>query len=216
MSKMTIAMGSFIAGVCFALLLSIGNHSSVLAQAPSPQVHMLDPGFTGFCWGSSGIPGALPVVPSELTRMSNVESSMPEQQLDGLDCSACTFRSPVLRYSGGAFRFTNVRFEGPVRLEFSGAAANTLVMLSLVQALGLSQPPAPPYTYRFYYALTEDIWSMPTGATHYWYRADSVWDRDQEGPTRVVFADPYSLAGQDAGSRCLPCPGSPISCRSLR
>lgn len=51
--------------------------------------------------------------------------------------------------------------------------------------------------YRIYYAANEDSWALPPGATHYWYRTDSAWDRDQEGPTRVVFADPYVLSGQD-------------------
>ena len=64
----------------------------------------------------------------------------------------------------------------------------------------------PTYAYRFYYAAAEDVWSMPPGATHYWYRADSAWSRDQEGPARIVFADPYTLAGQDTGS-----PISPLS-----
>jgi hypothetical protein len=64
----------------------------------------------------------------------------------------------------------------------------------------------PTYFYRFYYVATEDIWSMPPGVTHYWYRTDTSWDRDQEGPARVVFADPYSLSGQDSGS-----PLSPVS-----
>jgi hypothetical protein len=140
MSKPTIALGSFIAGVCFALLFSIGDHAAVHAQAPTPQLQEQLPSFAGD--GAVIMSGGIPAVPKELASMSNFETS--EQQLDGLDCTACTFRSPILRYSGGAFRFTNVRFEGPVRVEFSGAAANTLAMLSLVQALGLSQSPARP------------------------------------------------------------------------
>jgi hypothetical protein len=64
----------------------------------------------------------------------------------------------------------------------------------------------PTYAYRFYYPAAEDLWAMPPGATHYWYRADPDWDRDQEGPVRIVFADPYSLAGQDPDS-----PLSPVS-----
>lgn len=51
--------------------------------------------------------------------------------------------------------------------------------------------------YRIYYSASEDVWAQPPGAMHYWYHTDTVWDRDQEGPTRVVFADPYVLAGQD-------------------
>jgi hypothetical protein len=62
----------------------------------------------------------------------------------------------------------------------------------------------PTYFYRFYYTPGEDVWSMPPGATHYWYRADTTWDREQEGPTRVIFADPFSLAGQDSGSALSP------------
>jgi hypothetical protein len=55
----------------------------------------------------------------------------------------------------------------------------------------------PTYSYRFYYLASEDSWAQPPGATHYWFRSDTTWDRDQEGPTRVIFADPYVLAGQD-------------------
>lgn len=62
----------------------------------------------------------------------------------------------------------------------------------------------PTYAYRFYYAASEDVWSMPPGAAHTWYRTDTAWDRDQEGPTRVVFADPYMLAGQDLNSQLTP------------
>jgi hypothetical protein len=51
--------------------------------------------------------------------------------------------------------------------------------------------------YRIYYAASEDTWAQRPGVTHFWYRTDTVWDRDQEGPSRVVFADPYVLAGQD-------------------
>jgi hypothetical protein len=62
----------------------------------------------------------------------------------------------------------------------------------------------PTYAYRFFYAAGEDIWSMAPGATHYWYRTDATWNRDQEGPARVIFADPYAMAGQDPGSQLSP------------
>jgi hypothetical protein len=55
----------------------------------------------------------------------------------------------------------------------------------------------PTFYYRTYYDASEDTWAQPPGATHYWYRTDSAWNRDQEGPTRIVFSDPYVLAGQD-------------------
>jgi hypothetical protein len=56
----------------------------------------------------------------------------------------------------------------------------------------------PTSSYRIYYAANEDTWQQPPGATHFWYRTDPAWDRDQEGPARVIFADPFVLAGQDA------------------
>jgi hypothetical protein len=62
----------------------------------------------------------------------------------------------------------------------------------------------PTYAYRFFYAAAEDIWSMAPGATHYWYRVDPTWNRDQEGPARVIFADPYAMAGQDPNSQLSP------------
>jgi len=55
----------------------------------------------------------------------------------------------------------------------------------------------PTSAYRIYYTASEDVWQQRPGATHFWYRTDTTWDRDQEGPTRVVFADPFVLAGQD-------------------
>jgi hypothetical protein len=55
----------------------------------------------------------------------------------------------------------------------------------------------PTYGYAIYYPAAEDSWAQAPGVTHYWYRTDATWDRDQEGPSRVIFADPYVLAGQD-------------------
>ncbi|HEY3756916.1 MAG TPA: hypothetical protein VGL42_12260 [Opitutaceae bacterium] len=54
------------------------------------------------------------------------------------------------------------------------------------------------YSYRIYYDAAEDVWAIRPGVSHYWYRTDVAWDRDQEAPSRVVFADPYVLAGHDA------------------
>jgi len=62
----------------------------------------------------------------------------------------------------------------------------------------------PTFAYRFFYTAAEDVWSMAPGATHYWYRADAAWNRDQEGPARVIFADPYAMAGQDPNSQLSP------------
>jgi hypothetical protein len=63
---------------------------------------------------------------------------------------------------------------------------------------------SPTYSYHFYYTVPEDVWSMAPGATHYWYRSDPTWNRDQEGPARVIFADPYAMSGQDPSSQLSP------------
>jgi hypothetical protein len=56
----------------------------------------------------------------------------------------------------------------------------------------------PTAEYRLYLAAAEDRWARPPGAMHYWYRTDPSWNRDQEGPSRLIFADPYALTGADA------------------
>jgi hypothetical protein len=139
MSKVTIALGSFVVGACTAFIFSMGTHTSILAQAPAPQPRIEGSGIPAIV-----NPEAIPVVRPSLARISNVEIVGSEQQLDGLDCDRCTFNTPVLRYNGGVFRFTNVRFLGTVRVEFGGAAANALAMLAVVQSLSLSRPPIPP------------------------------------------------------------------------
>lgn len=55
----------------------------------------------------------------------------------------------------------------------------------------------PTYFYRIYYDAAEDNWTQAPGVAHTWFRTDTAWNRDQEGPARVIFADPYVLAGRD-------------------
>ena len=55
----------------------------------------------------------------------------------------------------------------------------------------------PTAQYEVYLDATEEHWVQPLGATHFWYRTDSNWDRDQEGPSRVIFADPNALSSSD-------------------
>jgi hypothetical protein len=64
--------------------------------------------------------------------------------VDGADCTDCDFSNAVLQYGGGAFKFTRFKFAGPVRVNLTGAAANTVAFLSLVQALAASQQPPKP------------------------------------------------------------------------
>jgi len=68
---------------------------------------------------------------------------------------------------------------------------------SAVLTVNATTGTTPTYFYRFYYLANEDTWSQAPGASHYWYRSDSTWNRNQEGPAKVVFADPYIIAGDD-------------------
>jgi len=51
------------------------------------------------------------------------------------------FLTAQLRYSGGNFQFTDYSFSGPVRVEFTGAARNTLLFLQFVQSLAAGHAP---------------------------------------------------------------------------
>ncbi|PYU79171.1 MAG: hypothetical protein DMG51_17735 [Acidobacteria bacterium] len=61
--------------------------------------------------------------------------------VDGSECVRCVFDGPILRYSGGNFQFTDYLFSGPVRVEFTGAARNTLLFLEFVQGLAAGHAP---------------------------------------------------------------------------
>ena len=69
---------------------------------------------------------------------------------------------------------------------------------SAVLTVNATTGTTPTYFYRCYYRAAEDTWAQPPGISHYWYRADSTWNRDQEGPAKIVFADPYIVAGDDS------------------
>jgi hypothetical protein len=134
MSKVTVALGAFILGACTMLLLS-GNHTSMLAQSRITG----RPGLSN----ALSVPDAVPVVPNAIAHFSDVEIEVDDQQIDGLDCLRCTLKTPVLTYGGGPFRFSDSRISGPVRIILKGAAANTVVFLSLVQGTNLVKPPQP-------------------------------------------------------------------------
>jgi len=65
------------------------------------------------------------------------------QTLDGLDCDDCDFVGATLRYTGGAVKLKNPLFSGIIRVELSGAAANTVALLPLLSAIAAGQTPNP-------------------------------------------------------------------------
>lgn len=60
------------------------------------------------------------------------------------------------------------------------------------------------YAYRMALPASEDVWAMPPGALHFWFRSDPYWRRYEEAPARLVFPDPFLLAGEQPGVDTAP------------
>jgi hypothetical protein len=146
MTKVVLALGSFVAGMLSAFLILSGIQTSAWPQSPSATMSPTRPPMTG-----RGIttfflsPGLEPKVPG-LGPIIGGEDVAPTvfQQLDGLNCSHCTFRTPLLTYGGGAVRLMDAHFEGVATVQFKGPALNTLQLLKMLGALKKGRPNAPP------------------------------------------------------------------------
>ena len=137
MSRMTVRFGSCVVRLSMMLVFFFGNHTSILAQ---PAVSSPSSGMRGVV-----SEGSEPVVPP-LRGNKFFGSAFTDviQPLDGLECVGCVFRNVTFEYSGGAYWLENCSFEGSMRFVFKGAAANTLGMLDIVQALTSPKPPSGP------------------------------------------------------------------------
>jgi len=140
MSRVMLALGSFIVGACCASIISFGIQTSTWAQV-----------FEGgsMAGGTSGIvrPDAEPVVPPlpMIILHGTKLSAGVSQQLDGLDCEECILTSPTLTYAGGLFRLNGKTTA--LRLTFKGPAANTVALLNQLGAFRkpeshIAPPPA--------------------------------------------------------------------------
>jgi hypothetical protein len=136
MSKVTVALASFIVGACtmFLFLELSGSHTSTFAQAPNEARILV-------------VEGAEPVIPPwrGMTVEDNVFSGVT-QQLDGVSCIDCTFDNATLEYAGGAYALIRPKFSGPIRINFKGAAANAINLQAFLASLntGRTLPPATP------------------------------------------------------------------------
>lgn len=132
MSKVTVALGSFMVGACSVFFMLSGSHTSTFAQ-----VRIEGP-------GELIVANSVPVVPTGVAMFSDTELDKPVQQIDGLGCVRCILKAPVLAYGGGPFLFRDAHIAGPVRISLTGAAANTFVFMSLVRGVNLVKPPEMP------------------------------------------------------------------------
>lgn len=71
--------------------------------------------------------------------------------------------------------------------------------------LSAARSSATRFAYRLCLPAAEDAaWTLPIGALHYWFRVDNAWGRREEGPTRLVFPDPFVMAGIQGNNETAP------------
>jgi hypothetical protein len=129
MRSLTLAVLSFMLG---ATLVSLyGNQTPKQQPSQSPQEPNLDM-------------GSAPIVPpgirATIGRGMTVKGGL--FVLDGLDCTACNLDNLTLRYGGGVYQLDHATFSNSVKIELSGAAANTVAFLSNL-GIGLCKFPTP-------------------------------------------------------------------------
>ena len=136
MSKVTLAFGSFALGVAATLFALSSSLTLSSAQGRITPQRPIPPLAVG---SGAGIP-TVPVITQHYADFGLSATNLA-YDVDGSECVRCVFDGPVLRYSGGNFQFTDYSFSGPVRVEFTGAARNTLLFLQFVQSLAAGHAP---------------------------------------------------------------------------
>src|SRR6266852_5861961 len=129
MSKVTLALGSFIVGACSTWLVlgsqSFGSQTPTTVQGRST----FKGGGVRHSNRGVGLEGSEPTFQSFL--------AFPK-------FDDCTFKDVSFEYAGGAYNLINCSFSGGTRVVLKGTAANTLSILPLLQAITSGHPPEPP------------------------------------------------------------------------
>jgi hypothetical protein len=143
MSKVITAFASFMLGMAVTLFALSDNHTSTLAQAPPPQAPSPQEPLGAINAGGAGVP-TVPLITQHFTNFGTSNFLFLPFGVDGTECVRCTFNNIALRYGGGNFQFTDFKFSGPVRIELTGAARNTVIFLNFVQGLAAGRAPITP------------------------------------------------------------------------
>ena len=138
MSKLMLAVGSFILGAISMFVAVTGSQAVIWAQSPaasssssesyaSPEMISID--------------ARVPRVPDIPVRFANLSfPSNQSEHLDGLSCTDCEFSGPLLIYGGGEYQLINATFaKGTIRVQLVGAAQNTF---NLLKQLGFLRQPS--------------------------------------------------------------------------
>jgi len=136
MSKTTLAFGSFVVGLSLGSLF-LGSQTVTVAQAPPSGA----PPPRGVI-----VTGSEPTVPPINQVLKGATLTGVTQHLDGFEFDDSTFNNVTLEYAGGSYTFKNTKFSLPIRLQLRGAAANTVGLIAVVEALnkGAAPKPLPP------------------------------------------------------------------------
>jgi hypothetical protein len=137
MKKITLALGSFIVGACAMYLLDSGIHTSIRVHASQQPPPTLPP-------STISMPGAIPVVPPLMYFGHGSTIGGNVQQLDGFSCDGeCTIVPRILTYGGGNFSIPVAKIPKGVPIIFTGAAANTALLMRVAGMIPAPKRPAP-------------------------------------------------------------------------
>jgi hypothetical protein len=137
MKKTTLALGSFIVGACCMSLFDSGIQTSMRVQASQQPPPTLPP-------STISMPAGIPIVPplQYFGHGDTIGGNL--QQLDGFSCDGeCTIAPRILTYGGGNFSFPVAKIPKGVPIIFTGAAANTVLLMRITGMLPAPKRPAP-------------------------------------------------------------------------
>ncbi len=129
MSKVTLALGSFILGMVCA---SVGIHTSTVVHAFAQSSAPSTPPQTRPLVGFGKMPEVPPLGPLQTGFDAEDTGTI---SLDGMNCKDCIFKNVTLIYGGGAYSCSNCSFSGVRRVELRGAAFNTFILLQHIGAI---------------------------------------------------------------------------------
>jgi hypothetical protein len=117
MSRVTVALPSMIIGLLLGLSLS-GSQTLTVLHAEDQRCNLS---------GGSGIPPVVSPVACHFNNQHIADTGLAPIILDGKSLVGGAITNAVFAYNGGAVELNNVKIDkGSVRLEFRGAAANTV------------------------------------------------------------------------------------------
>ena len=129
MSRVMLALGSFIIGFCCMLFINSGSHTPAFGQA------------------LARVTGAVPVVPvvPVVEEKQSTFGPTAKVPLDGIFASEDVFNGVTFEYGGGVYSLRDSTFIPPIKLSLTGAAANTYALLMQFGQIGCpTQAPRTP------------------------------------------------------------------------